>query len=318
MDVLSNPEIGVLEEVERRWEELNEDCLVIVFERVGLESLIFDVPLVCKLWYKATLNPHCWTNLDFSTSFLMSAMLRFSQPMDVNNFSSILSDVLINFLKIAVKRSCGSATKLALPACCTPGALQYVSEEFPSLRVLDMGTELWDYGNWGDKTINCSDLNLLHHKCIELLTHHLRKFVSKWEDLEHLSLLLIPKDSFKDILTQISLSCKNFVGLSTTGSVYTEEAIAIATALPKIRYLRLSRSTLPKNSLKIILDGCEDLVLLDARNCIHFEEDDKEILEIASHIKTFMFEGSTSFCFDPFKSYYTNYLFHQAITNTNN
>ncbi|XP_042507486.1 F-box protein SKIP19-like [Macadamia integrifolia] len=283
---------------------------MVVFERVGLESLLFDVPLVCKSWYKATHNPQCWTNLDFSTILFKSAMLRFSQPMMKP------SDFMINFFKIAVNRSCRSATQLALPVGCTPEALRYVSQEFPNLRVLDVGTELWDYGNWDEKILDRVDVNLLHLKCVELLNRDFPKFIAKWKYLEHLSLLSIPRDSFKEILRQISLSCKNFSGLSTTGTVGTEEALAIATSLQKIRYLKLSGSFLPKNSLKVILEGCKNLVLLDARNCCGFEEDDEDILKMASHIKTFFFEGSKSFFFDPSKSYYIDHFLYQAMINS--
>ncbi|KAF9607666.1 hypothetical protein IFM89_037899 [Coptis chinensis] len=38
---------------ERRWEDLNCDCLALVFERVGLKHLLLDIPLVCKSWCKA-------------------------------------------------------------------------------------------------------------------------------------------------------------------------------------------------------------------------------------------------------------------------
>ena len=44
----------------RKWEELNMDCLVNVFQRVGMESLLLDVSFVCKSWYKASLDPKCW------------------------------------------------------------------------------------------------------------------------------------------------------------------------------------------------------------------------------------------------------------------
>ncbi|KAL7177290.1 hypothetical protein ACSBR2_030609 [Camellia fascicularis] len=41
------------------------DCLVNVLGRVGIESLLIDVPFVCKSWYKATESPLCWRQLDF-------------------------------------------------------------------------------------------------------------------------------------------------------------------------------------------------------------------------------------------------------------
>ena len=47
------------------WEELNTELLVDIFRRVGMESLLLDVPLVCKSWYKASLDPMCWKHLHF-------------------------------------------------------------------------------------------------------------------------------------------------------------------------------------------------------------------------------------------------------------
>ncbi|KAM7461809.1 hypothetical protein LguiA_029930 [Lonicera macranthoides] len=49
----------------RKWEDLDMECLSNVFDRVGMESLVLDVPLVCKSWYKATLDPKCWQTLIF-------------------------------------------------------------------------------------------------------------------------------------------------------------------------------------------------------------------------------------------------------------
>ncbi|KAL7209580.1 hypothetical protein ACSBR1_031186 [Camellia fascicularis] len=67
-----------------KWKELNKDCLVNVLGRVGIESLLIDVPFVCKSWYKAMRSPLCWRKLDFLEiliflkSHLMIALLYFS------------------------------------------------------------------------------------------------------------------------------------------------------------------------------------------------------------------------------------------------
>ena len=49
----------------QKWEELNMDILVNVLRRVGMESLLLDVPFVCKSWYKASRKPQCWEHLIF-------------------------------------------------------------------------------------------------------------------------------------------------------------------------------------------------------------------------------------------------------------
>ncbi|KAJ6749500.1 hypothetical protein OIU85_000170 [Salix viminalis] len=50
---------------ERKWEDLEFDCLVNVLGRVDMESLLLYVPFVCKSWYEASLNPSCWKHLVF-------------------------------------------------------------------------------------------------------------------------------------------------------------------------------------------------------------------------------------------------------------
>ncbi|KAL5723220.1 hypothetical protein ACHQM5_006643 [Ranunculus cassubicifolius] len=100
----------------RKWEELNEDCLVKVFEGVGLESLILDVPFVCKSWYKVAIYPGCWKRLDFrfiNLDHQLSFQNRFIALYNVINFSCI------KFIQLVVRRSRRSATSLVLPISLT-------------------------------------------------------------------------------------------------------------------------------------------------------------------------------------------------------
>ncbi|CAL2245398.1 unnamed protein product [Prunus armeniaca] len=41
----------------------------------------------------------------------------------------------------------------------------------------------------------------------------------------------------------------------------------------------------------MLLCGCKDLVMLDARDCFGFDENDNEISKLASHISKFMRSG---------------------------
>ena len=49
----------------KKWEDLEKDCLVNIFTRVGTESLLYDIPLVCKSWDRASLDPSCWKIINF-------------------------------------------------------------------------------------------------------------------------------------------------------------------------------------------------------------------------------------------------------------
>ncbi|CAL2261954.1 unnamed protein product [Prunus armeniaca] len=46
-----------------------------------------------------------------------------------------------------------------------------------------------------------------------------------------------------------------------------------------------------RDGLVTLLRGCKDLVLLDARDCYGFDENDDEISKLESHISKFMCEG---------------------------
>ncbi|CAL8998371.1 unnamed protein product [Prunus brigantina] len=46
-----------------------------------------------------------------------------------------------------------------------------------------------------------------------------------------------------------------------------------------------------RDGLVTLLRGCKDLVMLDARDCSGFDENDDEISKLASHISKFMCEG---------------------------
>ncbi|XP_020409442.1 F-box protein FBW2 [Prunus persica] len=61
------------------------DCLTYIFGELGMESLLSDVPLVCKSWYRASLDPSCWECLIFQeieTSY-------FGFPVETENWRSV-------------------------------------------------------------------------------------------------------------------------------------------------------------------------------------------------------------------------------------
>ena len=112
----------------RKWEDLNMDCLVNVFHKVGIESLLLDVPRVCKSWHKASLDPKCWESLIFPEDIRCKIWDngRFSKRLMMEyqeNFSSTA------FIKFVIDRSRGRATALGLPGCCTEEALEYAANE---------------------------------------------------------------------------------------------------------------------------------------------------------------------------------------------
>lgn len=107
----------------RRWEDLDRDCLVNVLGRVGVESLLLNVHFVCKSWHRASLDPLSWENLVFPSSY-HSFLDKF---MHVNG---VKVKSCTQFIKFIVDCSCGNATALILPGCCSAEGLLYAAEKW--------------------------------------------------------------------------------------------------------------------------------------------------------------------------------------------
>ncbi|XP_077215588.1 F-box/LRR-repeat protein At3g48880-like [Tasmannia lanceolata] len=219
-----------MEEMEdRKWEDLDMDCLVNVFGRLGLEEMILSVPFVCQSWYKASTNPLCWKVLNFIPLNLSDWDAsdfegRFMREYRLQKYS------FTGLLKFVVTRSRGSAVVLKFPAeDVNLDNIIYVSDECLGLKCLALP---------------------------RLDRRFLPELVGKWKHLEILLLQGMPS-CISEMIKVINNHCKNFVGLKASGWVDDNVASAIVMFLPKIKYLVLSASTLSKENLMVILEGCK-------------------------------------------------------------
>ncbi|XP_072988202.1 F-box/LRR-repeat protein At3g48880-like [Typha latifolia] len=255
-------------EAERGWEEMDMDCLVNIFGRLGLEDLTLGVPFVCKTWCAAAVDPLCWRTLnlrdmDFMpwSNFAKSFVSLYSLP----RFS------FSGFLKFCVARSHGGAVDLEFPPLLSASSddLLYIANECPRLQRVVLP-------------------NILSED-----EPHLPEIFAKWKDLEWLEMATKPS-SFLEVVTQISASCKNFVGLSMSGSIKKRDAMAIVELLPQLKCLCLNKSYLPKEELLIILSGCKNLERLSVKDCVGFELD-VEVMNRGKGVGVFEREGSKLF-----------------------
>ncbi|KAM7485787.1 hypothetical protein LguiA_001796 [Lonicera macranthoides] len=217
----------------RKWEDMEMDCLVNIFGRVGTGSLVFGVAFVCKSWNKATLNPLCWQSLMF--------------PKDLEDSRFPWFIDLEGLLKGAVNRSQRSATRLALPDNCSNEDIIYALEECPLLKLLSIPySAIYNRGGF-------------------IIPSMINK-------LKNLETLMIPFSlDLEEIIAQIKLHCKNFIDISVTNAkISSDAAIAIATLLPNIKGLSLRRCELERSDLVIILNGCKKLEYMDVSICIAY------------------------------------------------
>ncbi|XP_021823172.1 F-box protein FBW2-like [Prunus avium] len=203
-----------------------------------MESLLLDVPFVCKSWYKASLDPCCWQRLIFPN---VSFFGRFVNEYRIDDWKFSTSA----FIKFVVSRSKGHATVISLPPFASEADLKYVSDVCGDLKVLAFH---------GDEP------------------HVIPKLIGKWKHLEWL--MLESGDDFEEILSQISIHCKDFCGLCVSNDVFcTGEAMAIVNFLPKIKQLIFRRVEIGRDDLMALLLRCKKLLLLEGSDCIGFSPD---------------------------------------------
>ncbi|URE00519.1 F-box LRR-repeat protein [Musa troglodytarum] len=249
----------------RRWEEMEEDCLVNIFRRLSLVDLTVAAPLVCRSWRKASRDPLCWSVLDFrGMDFMPWSDLCKSLVARL----SVRRPSFTGLLKLTAARSKGAARELRFPRVFGASLrdLVYASDACPRLKVVVLP-------------------NLRSAE-----EPHIPEIVGKWKELERLEMESKPS-SFSELVKQISLNCERFSGLAMSGSIKIEDVSAIVDYLPRIKNLCLRDSYLPKETLLAILSGSRELEKLSVTGCIGFEADE-EILHKASGLEAFEYEGS--------------------------
>ncbi|KAL6185721.1 hypothetical protein ACLB2K_041848 [Fragaria x ananassa] len=257
-----------------------------------MESLLLDIPFVCKSWHKETLNPSCWNSLifpDFEPEFPYD-------ECDYPIFDRFVSEFGLDrdhfsvtaFIKFVVNLSQGNAVSLKLPGCSSLEAFEYVTDECPNIIIFGL--------------LRC----LLWKDDIDL------ELIGKFKNL---FMLALGSCTYLDrVLAVVSKHCKLFSHLILSNAqIGKEEATAIVNLIPDIKLLSLNDAQIDRDNLILLLKGCKELVMLDAKDCIGFDEGDDEIAKLASHIKNFHCEGSKERFEHPFNMS-SFYQFFSSLT----
>ncbi|KAK6912193.1 hypothetical protein RJ641_024286, partial [Dillenia turbinata] len=257
--------------MERKWEDMEMDCLVKVFEKLEIDDLTLGVPFVCKSWYKATLSSQCWKTLDFS-KLNFGPFGPFARRFNLEYHIDIFS--VTGLLKFALNRGRRSVLELLLPSTGTIEDLIYTADECPCLKSLGLPVML----------LKEMPLTILKD---EDMSQFLGLF-AKWRDLEYVHVREAHSYT-KELYHQISLHCKKFDGIKKRGLMDDEEALAIVNFLPTLKHLTVTSAFLTRKNLVTILQGCKGLEELVIKDCCGFLVDD-EILKMTTHLKFFEYE----------------------------
>ncbi|KAE8726987.1 F-box/LRR-repeat protein [Hibiscus syriacus] len=259
--------------VSRRWEDLDTDILVKIFQCLDIDQLTSGIAHVCSSWRMACCDPLLWKTLDLSV--MRSNFINI--PVEPYVFVDDRSEEkLTRLLKTSLSLSQGNIRTLIFHfnLYVSDEQLTYTAERCPCLQRLVMPA--W---NRVTRTGICKAIRI-------------------WKDLESLTMPSIANPGY--IMEEIANNCKNFSELKVMGPLDYSFAATIIMYLPKIRVLSLRCSMLLKDTLISILDGLRNLEVLNISHCLVIEipphpsprramrELDQSIVDKASRLHEFV------------------------------
>ncbi|CAI9290467.1 unnamed protein product [Lactuca saligna] len=219
---------------QRDWNELPVHCLVEVFGRVGIESLVETCPFVCK-----SCSKHPIPRLELDKDSWSDCCL--VVPLDQTKYAD---ESFEKFVKFAIGRSHGLVTAIVFhpKSLLKEGQIAWIAQRCPSLKLLVLPSYL-SY----------------------VINFEVSNSICNWKDLE-------------------ALQIASLIGLKKTIANITSQ-------LPHLKTLDLRFSTIERNTLIMIIKGCQELEQLDVSK-FKGVAGDHEIQELASRICVFKHEGS--------------------------
>eukprot|EP00249_Psilotum_nudum_P013348 c24286_g1_i1 orf=378-1250(+) len=221
---------------DRSWAEMLPEVLVKSFQRLPLPDMFLTVPLVCKAWRKASLDPSLWESIDLR------------DWVEDFGFSSTYVERMV---KLVVNRSCGRLKDLLLSDYGTDDMLIYISERCNSLKGLSIA----------HSDITDSGIFKVAHRFphLELLV------ISGCDGLSKVAIEELGKKckALKWLERNGSDNCFTLVGSIDND----EEALAIAQNMPQLKHLEMVDTHISTSGLQALLEGCLNLEYLDVRRC---------------------------------------------------
>ncbi|KAL7177309.1 hypothetical protein ACSBR2_030628 [Camellia fascicularis] len=175
-----------------KWENSNTDCLVNVLGRVGIGSLILNVPFVCKLWYKASLSHLCWQRLVFprmpsaNDSYFVSLATYFVSICNIPHFIKHcnISHICLLFTM------CPNLRALVMPyeLCFEDEIIPKLMSKWKALEILVLGRNIEMEEILVETVIHCKNLVAFAVISGHIEERHASAIVNLLPNIKHLSL----------------------------------------------------------------------------------------------------------------------------------
>ncbi|KAI3906698.1 hypothetical protein MKW92_011496 [Papaver armeniacum] len=228
----------------RSWDELLPDALGLIFKKLSLQDILTVIPRVCKSWGNVVAGPYCW------------------QEINIEDWSRLQSQDKINrMVEMLVTRSCGSVRKLGVTGLSSERMLSFIANHARNLQTLRLPS------------------SQLSSPLVEQVAAKLTSIT--FLDLSHCEKISGPA------LEVIGKNCKLLSGLRRVmrplevvdKDSQDDEAHAIATTMPKMKYLEMAYLVLSTGAVLEIISNCKDLEYIDLRGCWDVKLDEKVLKE---------------------------------------
>ncbi|KAL3818920.1 hypothetical protein ACJIZ3_004825 [Penstemon smallii] len=224
----------------RKWDELIPDALALIFKNLSLREVLTVVPRVCKSWKRAVMGPYCW------------------QEIDIEEWSkNCKPEIVDQMLRLLITRSSGSLRKLAVSGVNSDQTIFFIANHAQSLRTLrlprsEINDTIMEKAASMLSSITFLDLSY----CINIGAQSLEAIGNNLKSLTTLRRVMHPLEVI-DKLSQ------------------NDEALAIASTMPKLKHLEIAYLLVDTSSVIEILENCKQLELLDVRGCWNVNLDEK-------------------------------------------
>ncbi|XWS41600.1 hypothetical protein CRYUN_Cryun17cG0095900 [Craigia yunnanensis] len=246
----------------RRWDELIPDALGMIFKNLSLQEILTVIPRVCKSWRRAVTGPYCWQDIDIE---------QWSQQCR--------PETLDRMLQMLITRSSGSLRKLCVTGLPNDRSFSFIADNAKSLQTLRLPR---------------SDIS---DSVVEQVAGRLSSVT--FLDVSYC------RNIGAAALEAIGKHCKLLMGLRRTMHPLEvidklsqdNEALAIATTMPKLKQLEVAYLLISTEGVLKILENCPELELLDVRGCWNVKLDENFVKKfsrlkvVGPHVDYFGMKG---------------------------
>ncbi|KAK9061240.1 hypothetical protein SSX86_018420 [Deinandra increscens subsp. villosa] len=234
------------QEIRRNWLDLPSDVTANILNRIGIFDILENAQKVCTAWYKICKDPALWRVLNMNDLWN-------------SHFSLYTSYEKIDMFKQAMDRSQGQLVDITLVYHINARLFPYVADRSSQLRRLELVSGIYTGCLTKDALVKFPLLEELNLYWIQISIEEIETVGRYCPMLKTLKVnQKVPRVWMTD---------------STTTDEGRSNAIAMAIGenLLELRHLELIGNAMTNIGLKMILDNCHCLEILDLRACYNID-----------------------------------------------